>query len=41
MDAKKTLMNSMTSCEKEDMVGENEWLGELNPGRNGLGENGK
>ena len=29
MDAKKILMTSMTSLEKEDMVGKNEWLQEL------------
>ena len=31
MDAKKFLTNSMTSFEKDDMAGKNEWLGELNP----------
>ena len=29
MDVKKILMNSMTSREKEDMAGKNEWLQEL------------
>ena len=29
MDAKKILTNSMTSLEKEDLAGKNEWLREL------------
>ena len=32
MDAKKILMNSMTSLEKEDMAGKNEWLQQEPPG---------
>ena len=40
MGAKKILTNLMTSFEKEDMAGKNEWLREINPRTNRLGGKG-